>query len=142
MQWFRISEWFNFYSYSVISLKLQPPYHVQIMLFLCSLISLANHYFWKWTPVPGMVSVERGSTVVRGNTVSSLESGDRIRIGHDFETVVVTDDEDGGDESVFKIKDGWKSGSACEFWKLDLMNIVIVLSPLFMLCHSQRPTHR
>ena len=89
-----------------------------------------------------MVSVERGSAVVRGNTVSSLESGDRIRIGHDFETVVVTDDEDGGDESVFKIKDGWKSGSACEFWKLDLMNIVIVLSPLFMLCHSQRPTHR
>ena len=64
--------------------------------------------------MPGMVSVERGSNVVRGNMVSSLESGDRIRIGHEFETVVVADDEDGGDESVFKIKDGWKFGSACE----------------------------
>ena len=83
---------------------------------------LANHYFWKWTPVPGMVSVERGSNVVRGSMASSLEGGDRIRIGHEFETVVALDDEeedDGmmmmlGSENMFRIKDAWKSDSACK----------------------------
>jgi tetratricopeptide (TPR) repeat protein len=81
---------------------------------------LANHYFWKWTPVPGMVSVERGSNVVRGSMASSLEGGDRIRIGHEFETVVALDEEedDGmmmlGSENMFRIKDAWKSDSACK----------------------------
>jgi RNA polymerase-associated protein CTR9 len=80
---------------------------------------LANHYFWKWTPVPGMVSVEQGSDIVRGNMVSSLEVGDRIRIGHEFETVVIADeimDENGNNEYLFKIKDRWKFGSACEYY--------------------------
>jgi len=82
---------------------------------------LANHYFWKWTPVPGMVSAEQGSDVVRGNMVSSLEMGDRIRIGQEFETTVVTADEiideNGMDnENLFKIKDRWKFGSACEYY--------------------------
>jgi RNA polymerase-associated protein CTR9 len=80
---------------------------------------LANHYFWKWTPVPGMVSVEQGLDIVRGNMVSSLEVGDRIRIGHDFETVVIADeimDENGNNEYLFKIKDRWKFGSACEYY--------------------------
>ena len=80
---------------------------------------LANHYFWKWTPVPGMVSVERGSNVVRGSMASSLEGGDRIRIGHEFETVVALDEEDDGmmmmgSENMFRIKDAWKSDSACK----------------------------
>jgi len=73
---------------------------------------LANHYFWKWTPVPGMVKVERGSNVVTGNMASSLEGGDRIRIGHDFETLVVLDGDEGGDDNTFKIKDTWKFDSA------------------------------
>ena len=82
---------------------------------------LANHYFWKWTPMPGMVSAEQGSDIVRGTMVSSLEMGDRIRIGHEFETtVVIADeiiDENGMDnENLFKIKDRWKFGSACEYY--------------------------
>jgi RNA polymerase-associated protein CTR9 len=79
---------------------------------------LANHYFWKWTPVPGMVSVERGSNIVRGSMASSLEGGDRIRIGHEFETVVATEEEEEegmmGSENTFKINDGWKFDSACK----------------------------
>lgn len=74
---------------------------------------LANHYFWKWTPVPGMVSVERGSNTVRGSMASSLEGGDRIRIGHEFETVVALEDDEGmGSENMFKINDAWKFDSA------------------------------
>ena len=88
---------------------------------LCSsffLIQLNSDYFWKWTPVPGMVQVERGSNVVKGNMASSLEGGDRIRIGHEFETEVVVDDDmeiDDADDSTFKIKDGWKLDSACKY---------------------------
>mmetsp|Transcript_23225 Transcript_23225/g.50317 ORF Transcript_23225/g.50317 Transcript_23225/m.50317 type:complete len:1323 (-) Transcript_23225:179-4147(-) len=82
---------------------------------------LANHYFWKWTPVPGMASVERGSIVVKGNMASSLEGGDRIRIGHEFETLVVVEDDEDGDENTFKIKDNWKfdSASNLKIWKKD-----------------------
>jgi len=84
---------------------------------------LANHYFWKWTPVPGMVSVERGSCVVKGNMASSLEGGERIRIGHNFETLVVVVDgeESGDDENTFRIKDNWKfdSASNLKIWKKD-----------------------
>ena len=68
--------------------------------------------------MPGMVQVERGSNVVKGNMASSLEGGDRIRIGHEFETEVVIDDDmdvDGADDSTFKIKDGWKLDSACKY---------------------------
>ena len=68
--------------------------------------------------MPGMVQVERGSNVVKGNMASSLEGGDRIRIGHEFETEVVVDDDmevDGADDSTFKIKDGWKLDSACKY---------------------------
>ncbi|KAL7487357.1 hypothetical protein ACHAW6_012955 [Cyclotella cf. meneghiniana] len=83
---------------------------------------LANHYFWKWSPVLGVnVSVERGSCVVKGNGVgNALEAGDRIRIG-DFETSVVGEgEEDGVDESV-RIKDAWKgaSSSGLKLWKKD-----------------------
>ena len=76
---------------------------------------LANHYFWKWTPVPGTVEVELGSNIVKGNMSINLETGDRIRIGHEFETYVVDDDsiQDGGE--TFKIKDSWKFASASEF---------------------------
>mmetsp|Transcript_36859 Transcript_36859/g.64595 ORF Transcript_36859/g.64595 Transcript_36859/m.64595 type:complete len:928 (+) Transcript_36859:1-2784(+) len=55
---------------------------------------------------------------------SSLEGGDRIRIGHELETLVVVaddDDEEGGDENTFRIKDNWKFDSASnkKIWKKD-----------------------
>lgn len=76
---------------------------------------LANHYFWKWSPVPGVnVSVERGSCVIKGGGIgNALEVGDRVRIG-DFETSVVGEDEGDGEEESVRIKDAWKGASACE----------------------------
>ena len=87
---------------------------------------LANHYFWKWTPVPGMETVERGSNIVRGNMASSLEDGDRIRIGHDFETLVVVNDNDmdEGDDNTFKIKDSWKFDSAGKLSKYMFVHMI------------------
>ena len=71
---------------------------------------LANHYFWKWSPVPGLnVSVEKGSSVVKGIGIgNTLEVGDRVRIG-DFETSVV------GDEDTVIVNDAWKGASVCEY---------------------------
>lgn len=76
---------------------------------------LANHYFWKWSPVPGVnVAVEKGSCVVKGTGIdNALEVGDRVRIG-DFETSVVGDEEGGADEESVRIKDAWKGSSACK----------------------------
>ena len=78
---------------------------------------LANHYFWKWSPVPGVnVSVEKGSCVVEGTGIgNALEIGDRVRIG-DFETSVVGDEEGGADEETVRIKDAWKGSSACKLF--------------------------
>ena len=51
----------------------------------------------------------------------SLEVGDRIRIGADFETVVVEGQADGGETDEgdaggsFEIRDGWQSESAGEY---------------------------
>ena len=73
---------------------------------------LANHYFWKWTPLAGSVAVERGSKVVKGSQVVQLEAGERIRIGMDFETVVEKEDDD---EVSFHIRNTWKADSAGEF---------------------------
>lgn len=87
---------------------------------------LANHYFWKWTPVPGMAKAERGSNVVQGSMSSSLEPGDRIRIGREFETLVVADEDDMTDENAFKIKDSWKfeSTTVQKIWKKDYDRVV------------------
>jgi len=94
---------------------------------------LANHYFWKWTPCTGVggstvvkASAERGSTQVKWDSPGhiTLEPGDRIRIGLDFETAVVDVDEDDddadetyGEEGIhskikyFRIKDPFKGHS-------------------------------
>ena len=56
--------------------------------------------------------VEKESHVVWGNIASSLEAGDRICIGHDFETIV--DGVDDGEGGVFRIKGCWKDESACK----------------------------
>jgi RNA polymerase-associated protein CTR9 len=67
---------------------------------------LANHYFWKWTQCTGMggstivkVDVERASVQVLWSSPGhiTLEPGDRIRIGLDFETTVLDIDEDDDD---------------------------------------------
>jgi len=87
---------------------------------------LANHYFWKWTPVPGMAKAERGSDVVEGSMASSLEPGDIIRIGREFETLVVADEDDMADDNSFKIKDSWKfeSTTGQKIWKKDYDRVV------------------
>lgn len=51
---------------------------------------LADHYFWTWSPLKATFSIEQGS---RSGTVSkdlkhTLATGDIIRIGPGFETVV------------------------------------------------------
>jgi len=83
---------------------------------------LANHYFWKWTPLPGFVSVKHSSAVLSvGNNVA-LEVGDRIRVGTDFETSVVVERK-GRErkEGCYSMKDVWKDGSQTnlKLWKKD-----------------------
>jgi RNA polymerase-associated protein CTR9 len=75
---------------------------------------LANHYFWKWTSMPGTVEMTHGSDMVTGSHQMPLEEGERIRIGTSFETTVA-DIEDGiGDGSIFRIKDVWRGDSTGE----------------------------
>lgn len=82
---------------------------------------LANYYFNKWTPVTGVtVKVETGSTTIIGSGPINLDIGDRIRIGYEFETTIIGDDDededmmdeaDSGNNKTFKIKDSWKGES-------------------------------
>ena len=70
---------------------------------------LANHYFWKWTPLPGTSEVTRGSTLVKGTQPIPLEEGERIRIGTEFETYVAEYVDDSDEEGKsFRMKDPWK----------------------------------
>jgi hypothetical protein len=69
---------------------------------------LANHYFWKWTPISGSVKVEEGSTLVKGTQPIPLDPGERIRIGTDFETYVAEDVDDDEEGTSFRMKDAWK----------------------------------
>jgi len=71
---------------------------------------LANHYFWKWTPVTGTVEMTQGSTLVKGSQIIPLDAGERVRIGTDFETYVTEDTagEDDEDSTSFRIRDTWK----------------------------------
>lgn len=76
---------------------------------------LANYYFRKWTPVTGVtVAVEKGSVFVKGSGPTNLDAGDRIRLGYEFETSIVDEDEDDmmdDDGNTFKIKDAWNMES-------------------------------
>jgi len=90
---------------------------------------LANHYFWKWTPVPGTVVVEAGSTVVTASQPMNLDSGERVRIGLDrFETYVADDDDNYDTESTntFRIKDAWtgESTKGLKLWKKDYDRVI------------------
>jgi RNA polymerase-associated protein CTR9 len=90
---------------------------------------LANHYFWKWTPVPGTVSVEAGSTVVTASQPMNLDSGERVRIGLDrFESSVADDDDndDSGSANTLRIKDAWtgESTTGLKLWKKDYDRVI------------------
>jgi RNA polymerase-associated protein CTR9 len=67
---------------------------------------LANHYFYKWTPLPGSVTVTKGSTEVKTSQPIPLDPGDFIRIGMKFETIV----QEEGDSS-FTMKEPWSGDS-------------------------------
>lgn len=87
---------------------------------------LANHYFWKWTPLAGTVEVTNGSKTVKGSH-ERLDEGDRVRIGMEFETQVA-DDEDAEDEEglTFKMKESWKgeTTSGLKVWKKDYDRVI------------------
>jgi RNA polymerase-associated protein CTR9 len=67
---------------------------------------LANHYFYKWTPLPGSVTVTKGSIEVKTSQPIPLDPGDFVRIGMKFETIV----QEEGDSS-FTMKEPWAGGS-------------------------------
>lgn len=88
---------------------------------------LANHYFWKWTPVTGTVEMTQGSTVVKGSQNLPLDAGERIRIGSNFETTVADDAENEDEDSTsFRIRDAWKEGtmSGLKVWKKDYDRVI------------------
>ena len=85
---------------------------------------LANHYFWKWTPVIGTVQVTQGSTLVKASQPMPLDSGDPIRIGTRFETTVQDDpnlEEEDQDGHYFRLGMPWKEESSdnLKVWKKD-----------------------
>jgi hypothetical protein len=64
------------------------------------------------------VAVEKGSIFVKGSGPTNLDAGDRIRLGYEFETSIVDEDEDdmmNDDGNTFKIKDAWNMESAGKF---------------------------
>lgn len=90
---------------------------------------LANHYFWKWTPVNGTVEVTKGSQLVQmPSQAVPLEPGERIRIGTKFETTVqdVEDDSNNNTASTFTVTDSWSEGSATglKVWKKDYDRVI------------------
>mmetsp|Transcript_40299 Transcript_40299/g.97305 ORF Transcript_40299/g.97305 Transcript_40299/m.97305 type:complete len:1294 (+) Transcript_40299:108-3989(+) len=82
---------------------------------------LANHYFWKWTPIPGSAKVEQGSKLVVGTQPIPLDPGERIRIGTEFETYVAEDVEEDEEGKSIRMKDEWKepTTSGLKVWKKD-----------------------
>ena len=92
---------------------------------------LANHYFWKWTQeMNGSVSVTQGSDTIESHFMS-LELGERIRIGTQFETTVVDEVEseeyvNGNEVNKYKIQDVWtnESGSNLKVWKKDYDRVI------------------
>lgn len=95
---------------------------------------LANHYFWKWTPVTGTVQVEQGASYVTTTQHLSLEPGERIRIGTKFETIILEEEQqqqhhsDNNDDTItkFTIQHPWKDPSATglSVWKKDYDRVI------------------
>eukprot|EP00592_Proboscia_alata_P020741 CAMPEP_0194425676 /NCGR_PEP_ID=MMETSP0176-20130528/24887_1 /TAXON_ID=216777 /ORGANISM="Proboscia alata, Strain PI-D3" /LENGTH=1293 /DNA_ID=CAMNT_0039236049 /DNA_START=225 /DNA_END=4106 /DNA_ORIENTATION=- len=87
---------------------------------------LADHYFWKWSQVPGTVSVTKGSLTLKGSQPINLDPGERIRIGPNFETYASEEENDGGGSAVITVKDPWNMPSAggLKLWKKDYDRVV------------------
>lgn len=88
---------------------------------------LANHYFWKWTPMAGTVEVIQGSKTVKGSQPIPLDEGDRVRIGMEFETYVAEDDDAEDNEGVtFQMKEPWEGDSTTglKVWKKDYDRVI------------------
>eukprot|EP00529_Nitzschia_sp_RCC80_P007405 CAMPEP_0113498042 /NCGR_PEP_ID=MMETSP0014_2-20120614/30941_1 /TAXON_ID=2857 /ORGANISM="Nitzschia sp." /LENGTH=1322 /DNA_ID=CAMNT_0000391999 /DNA_START=94 /DNA_END=4062 /DNA_ORIENTATION=- /assembly_acc=CAM_ASM_000159 len=91
---------------------------------------LANHYFWKWTPVSGTVEVTEGFKTVKCSQPIPLDQGERIRIGTDFESIVAEDVNDENDQSgegmTIQMSDVWKgpSKSGLKLWKKDFERVI------------------
>ena len=82
---------------------------------------LANYYFKKWTPIPGVeVNVQNGSNIISGGGPLNLDVGEHIRIGKSFETIIVDEE----DNMTFKIKDVWNGESAGEYYLLNPIEII------------------
>jgi RNA polymerase-associated protein CTR9 len=80
---------------------------------------LANHYFWKWTPMPaGTVSVAQGSTLMTCSQPMPLDPGELIRIGTSFECTIQPIDED---DTQYRMSVSWKEPdtSHLKVWKKD-----------------------
>ena len=97
---------------------------------------LANHYFWKWTPVTGTVEMTQGSTVVKGSQNMPLDAGERVRIGTNYETYVVDDNagDDEDDSTTFRTRDTWKEATTGKQQSLVVyMRHVICLSTAMLI---------
>lgn len=79
---------------------------------------LANHYFYKWSPLPGTVSVQKGSAVVKTSQPIPLDAGESIRIGMNFETIV---QEEANEDNSIAMKEVWtlESNDNLKLWKKD-----------------------
>lgn len=89
---------------------------------------LANHYFWKWTPLPGAVQVTKGSAIVKASQPIPLDPGEPIRIGTNFETSVkeMADEEDDLEGTTFTMNKPWKeeSTNGLKVWKKDYERVM------------------
>ena len=90
---------------------------------------LANHYFWKWTPLAGTVEVTNGSNTVKGSQPIPLDEGDRVRIGMEFETLVADDENDAENDDeglTFKMKEPWsgETTKGLKVWKKDYDRVI------------------
>jgi RNA polymerase-associated protein CTR9 len=89
---------------------------------------LANHYFWKWTPLPGVVQVTQGSAIVKSSQPIPLDPGEPIRIGTNFEASVkeMADEEDDLEGSIFTMSKPWKEESTdgLKAWKKDYERVI------------------
>ena len=82
---------------------------------------LANHYFWKWAPVAGSVQVTQGSTKLIAQSSLQVDPRERIRLGPRFETVLVSDGENG----EWTMADPWPEKDATlQVWKKDYDRVI------------------
>jgi RNA polymerase-associated protein CTR9 len=74
---------------------------------------LANHYFYKWTPLPGTVSAQNGSVTIKTSQPIPLDVGESIRVGMNFETTI---QDESHEDNSFVMKDVWTTQSSGKFF--------------------------